>query len=154
MPDITTNHAITYTNILGGGVRTPCTLPLNPPLVQHWVSRISLLIFIQYHFVIVYDFLWFLASYNNIKHLITVPEESKIYCFLREQSLSDLLYAWKCWSWKTFFKPRCNSSRRSTNAFASNSALLYPWRHRFCNVARSEILAGNSFTVRSDVTSK
>ena len=30
----------------------------------------------------------------------------------------------------------------------------YPRRHRICNVARSEILGGNSFIVRCDVTSK
>ena len=43
-------------------------------------------------------------------------DSNKIYCFLRDQSLSDSLYGWK------FIKPRCNSGRRST--FAGNSALL------------------------------
>ena len=42
-------------------------------------------------------------------------------CFPRDQSLSDLLYNWKFWSWK-FIKPRSNGDRRST--FAGNSALL------------------------------
>ena len=43
-------------------------------------------------------------------------DSNKIYCFLRDQSLSDSLYGWK------FIKPRCNSGRLST--FAGNSALL------------------------------
>ena len=40
---------------------------------------------------------------------------------VRDQSLSDLLYSWKFWSWK-FIKPRCNGGRRST--FAGNIELL------------------------------
>ena len=62
------------------------------------------------------------------------------------QSLSDLLHSWK------FIKPRCDSSQRST--FASNIALLPSDVIDFCNVARSEILAGNGFIVRYHVTSK
>ena len=52
----------------------------------------------------------------NIKHLLTGPEGNKINYFLRDQSLSDLLYGWK------FIKPRCNGGRRST--IAGNSAML------------------------------
>ena len=45
----------------------------------------------------------------------------------------------------------CNGGRRST--FAGNSAL--PSNDiDFCNVARPEILAGNSFILRCHVTSK
>jgi len=47
-------------------------------------------------------------------------EENKINCFPRDQSLSDLLYSWKFWSWK-FIKPCCNGGCRSTCAV--NSAL-------------------------------
>ena len=43
-------------------------------------------------------------------------EVNKINCFLRDQSLSDLLYSWK------FVKPRCNG--RSWSTFTGNSALL------------------------------
>ena len=43
-------------------------------------------------------------------------EGNKINCFLRDQSLSDLLYSWK------FIKPRCNGLHWST--FMGNSALL------------------------------
>ena len=58
-------------------------------------------------------------SKPRIKHLMTGPEGNswfcsprfegnKINCFLRNQSLSDLLYIWK------FIKPRCNGGRQST----------------------------------------
>ena len=79
---------------------------------------------------------------------MTGSEENKINCFPKEQSLSDLLYSWKFWSWK-FIKPRRHGGRRST--FEGNSALL-PFR--FCDVACSEILPGNIFIVRCHVTSK
>ena len=52
---------------------------------------------------------------------MTGSEENKINCFPKDQSLSDLLYSWKFWSWK-FIKPRCHGGRRST--FEGNSALL------------------------------
>ena len=61
----------------------------------------------------------------NDKHFLTEPEgnsfkfclpretlrfeTNKINCFPRDQSSSELLYSWKCWSWK-FIKPCCNSS--------------------------------------------
>ena len=41
---------------------------------------------------------------------------NKIYCFPRDQSLSDLLHSWK------FIKPYCNGGHRST--FAGDIALL------------------------------
>ena len=69
-------------------------------------------------------------------------------CFPRDQSLRDLLYSWKFSSWK-FIKPRFNGGRRST--FAGNIALL---PSDVVDVARSEILAGNSFIVSCHVTSK
>ena len=46
-----------------------------------------------------------------------------------------------------FIKPRCNGGRPST--FAGNSDVI-----GFGNVARSEIVTGNSFIVRRHVTSK
>ena len=49
-------------------------------------------------------------------------------------------------------KPHRNGGRRLT--FASNNALLPSDVIDFCNVAHSEILAGNSFIVRCHVTSK
>ena len=71
-------------------------------------------------------------------------EGSKLNCFPRDQSSSDLLYSRK------FMKPRCNSGCRST--FAGNKVTL--WSHRFFNFARSKILAGNGFIVSCHVTSK
>ena len=56
--------------------------------------------------------------------LILFPEKfdwDKINCFLRDQSLGDLLYGWKFWSW-IFIKPCCNGGRWST--FAGNGALF------------------------------
>ena len=52
---------------------------------------------------------------------MTGSEENKINCFPKDQSLSDLLYSWKFWSWK-FIKPRAHGGRPST--FEGNSALL------------------------------
>ena len=70
-------------------------------------------------------------------------EGNKMNCFPRDQSLSDLFYSWK------FIKPRSiNGGRRSAGCTVTF------WRHRFCNVARSEILAGNSFIFWCHVTSK
>ena len=37
-------------------------------------------------------------------------EGNKIYCFPRDQSLSDLLYSWKFRSWK-FIKLGCNGGK-------------------------------------------
>ena len=51
-------------------------------------------------------------------------EGNKINCFPIGQTLSDLLYSWKFWSWK-YIKPRCNGGRQSN--FAHNSALT--WRN-------------------------
>ena len=73
-------------------------------------------------------------------------QSNKINCFPRDQSLCNLLYSWKFWSWK-FIKPRSNGGRWSTYTVTL-------WRHRSCNVSRTEILAGNSFIVRCHVTSK
>ena len=64
-------------------------------------------------------------------------------CFPRDQSLRVLLYSWK------FNKPRFNGGHRST--FVGHIALL---PSEVVDVARSEILAGNSFTVSCHVTSK
>ena len=50
-----------------------------------------------------------------------------------------------------YIKPRCNGGRRST--FAFNSALVPSGATDFA-VAHSDILAGNSFSVRCHVTSK
>ena len=48
---------------------------------------------------------------------------------------------------------RCfNCSGQST--FAANSALLPSYVIDFCNVARSEVLLGNSFIVGYHITSK
>ena len=38
---------------------------------------------------------------------------NKVNCFPGNQSLSDLLYSWKFWSWKVI-KPHLNNGRRST----------------------------------------
>ena len=72
-------------------------------------------------------------------------EGNKIYCFTSDQSLSDFLYSWE------FIKSRCNGGHRPT--IAGDIALLpsdviYLW-----NIARTEILAGNSFIVRFHETS-
>ena len=45
-----------------------------------------------------------------------------------------------------------NCSGQST--FTGNSALLPSYVIDFCNVARSEVLVGNSFIVRYHITSK
>ena len=50
-----------------------------------------------------------------------------------------------------YIKPRCNGGRRSTCAF--NSALVPSGTIDFA-VAHSDILAGNSFSVRCHVISK
>ena len=66
-------------------------------------------------------------------------EESKINCFPRNQSLSDLLYS---------------QSRRSRSTFAGNSALLPSDVIDFAMLPAQRFLAGNSFIVRCHVTSK
>ena len=66
------------------------------------------------------------------------------------------------WSWK-FIKPRCNGGRRSKYIRCYwlgrldtliKTMLCYVVLLPSCNVARSEILAWNSFIVRCHVTSK
>ena len=69
-------------------------------------------------------------------------EGNKINCFPRDQSFSYLFIK--------FIKPQ----RRSEINIRSPSVLLPCDVIDFCNVARSEILAGNSFDVTCHVTSK
>ena len=63
-------------------------------------------------------------------------EGNKINCFPIGQTLSDLLYSWKFWSWK-YAKPRCNGGRQST--FARNSAPTW------CNVIDFTMLPAQRF---------
>ena len=87
----------------------------------------------------------------------------KINCLLREQSLSDLLKGGKFWgsnvkrSYSPFQTVR-HFIQIATKAYG-NRALLPSdaidfCNGVFCNVARSDILVGNSFNVRCHVTAK
>ena len=87
----------------------------------------------------------------------------KINCLLREQSLSDLLKGRKFWSSNVKrsyspFQTVRHFIQIATKAYG-NRALLPSdaidfCNGVFCNVARSDILAGNSFNVRCHVTAK
>ena len=69
-------------------------------------------------------------------------------CFLRDQSLSDLLYSTK----RKTFNGNSSGGRRST--FAGNSALLPSDVVDFALLPAKRLLAGNIFSVRYHVTSK
>ena len=73
---------------------------------------------------------------------------NKIKCFPRDQSLSDLLCSPRR---KTFRVQIYENKPCERSTFAGNSALLTVtlWRHRFCNVARSEILGRPEITTAS-----
>ena len=53
-----------------------------------------------------------------------------------------------------FLKARRENPGNEVAITSLKSFLSFPWRHRFCNAAPSEILAGNSFIVRCHMTSK
>ena len=87
-----------------------------------------------------------MGARSREKQLILFPENLNV---SREASLQVSCYI--AGNFEAGNSPRCNGARRST--FAGNSALLSS-DVIDCRVARSEILAGNSFIVRCHVALK
>ena len=83
------------------------------------------------------------SLWNILNNKWLVPKETAKFCFPRDQSSSDLSYS-----------PQRNFFVYKFMKINLASGQHLPWRHRFCSVTRSEILAGTSFIVRYHVTSK
>ena len=112
------------------------------------------------------------AAYSNLVRLLSfynIPltaqrcshrQSVKILPFMKQLTLNEWLvifrgtrlkvicYSWKFWRWKFIIL------NLAVTAAVGEQCTVTLWRHRFCDDARSEILAGNSFIVRGHVTSK
>ena len=88
---------------------------------------------------------------------MTGPQGNKINCFPRDQSFPEgTVIKWLV-IWLEILKLEIHLTslqRRSLVNIRGQQCNVTLWRQRFCNVFRSEILAGNSFIVRCHVTSK